>query len=452
MIEPMLTLSIDDLLRQHGVREVECLIPDINGVPRGKALPARSFAAGQELRLCRAVAIHTVTGDWADYAFSGEGDPDMILKPVEGSLRRVPWSRQPRALAIHDCIDLDGQPTPFAPRNVLKAVLDRYAARGWSPVVAPELEFYLFAPNTDPHQPFAPPHSLHSRHESGGLGFTLTSLQDQSAFWDEVLAALEALGIQGDTFVHELGPSQFEINLLHGHALDLADQTFLFKHALREIGFKHGLQVVFMAKPLSGKAGSAMHIHQSVVDADGRNIFSAADGSATPAFYQFIAGQQSLTPALMPLFCPYVNSYRRFAAHMAAPINLSWGYDNRTVGIRIPRSGPAARRVEHRIAGCDANPYLVLAACLAAGLYGIEAELSPTAEAVGTVFNQDADTGPALPRTLESALERLANSDAACALLGEAFVRTFVAVKETELASFWHEVTPWERQYLAALV
>lgn len=437
-------------LASQQIREVECIVPDINGFPRGKGMPAAAFAKGAELRLCRAVAIHTATGDWADYQFSGEGDPDMKLLPLLDTLRPVPWSSQPRAMALHDCVDLDGQPTPIAPRNVLKNVLAQYAEHGWLPVVAPELEFYLLAPNLDPNQPLSPPASRNGRHEHGGEGFTLSGLNDHAGFWDDVYAALKTLDIPGDTFVHELGPSQYEINLMHGDPLRVADQTFLFKYALREIGFKHGLQVVFMAKPLAGQPGSSMHLHQSVVDAAGNNIFSAADGSATPYFEQFIAGQQVGIAELMPVFCPFVNSYRRFAKHMAAPVNLSWGYDNRSVGIRVPLSGPAARRVENRIPGCDANPYLSLAASLATGLHGMRAKLKPTDAADGTVFNQ-VSTAPELPTTLDQALQQMHQSKLARALLGDVFVDAFVAVKQVELDSFWQEITPWERRYLAAL-
>ncbi|WP_199065275.1 glutamine synthetase family protein [Chitinimonas sp. BJB300] len=441
---------ITTFINQHGIREVECLVADINGVPRGKTMPAKAFANGQELRLCRAVAIHTVTGDWADYRFSGEGDPDMKLLPLYDTLKPVPWAGKPRALALHDCEDLDGKPTPIASRNVLKQVLARYAEHGWQPVVAPELEFYVFAPNVDPNDPFEAPDKGNGRREDGQQGFSLGGLNDLGPFWDDVYSALETLGIVGDTFVHELGPSQYEINLVHGDALKLADQTFLFKYALREVGYKHGLQVVFMAKPLAGQPGSSMHIHQSVVDDKGHNIFSNANGEPTELFSCFIAGQQALIPELMPLLCPHVNSYRRFAKHMAAPVNLSWGHDNRSVGIRIPRSNAAGRRVENRIAGCDANPYLALAASLAAGLYGMTDKLQPCAEAIGTVFKQE-DTGPELPRTLESALLAMQSSQRVRDLLGDEFIDAFVAVKEVELDSYLNEVSPWERRFLAPL-
>ncbi|WP_223879255.1 glutamine synthetase family protein [Chitinimonas arctica] len=307
------------------------------------------------------------------------------------------------------------------------------------------------SPQPRPERPLYPPKSRNGRREDGQQGFSMGGLNDLGAFFDEVYTALAALGIPGDTFVHELGPSQYEINLLHGDALLLADQAFLFKYALREVGFKHNLQVVFMAKPLAGQPGSSMHIHQSIVDGEGRNIFSAPDGSATPLFEQFIAGQQKLIPELMPLFCPHVNSYRRFAKHMAAPVNLSWGHDNRSVGLRIPRSSPVARRVENRIPGCDANPYLALAASLASGLHGMEQGLQATPEATGTVFNQAEDTGPQLPRSLEAALAAMHGSAVARSLFGDEFIDAFVAAKEVELDSFLNEVTPWERRYLAAL-
>lgn len=439
--------QLAEFLQQHGVREVECLIPDLNAYPRGKALPAAAFAAGQELRMARAVAIHTVTGEFPDYRFYGERDPDMRLVPDYETLKLVPWATEPRALVINDCVDLDGKPTAISSRNILKSVLARYEERGWSPVVAPELEFYLLAQNPDPNQPLTPPVGRSGRPEYGQAGFSFGALNEFHGFFDDVHRALADLGIPGDTFVHELGPSQFEINLVHGDALKLADLTFLFKYTLREIGFRHGLYVVFMAKPMGGKPGSSMHLHQSVVDRDGRNIFSKADGEPSDAFYHFIGGLQHCLPELMPLLCPHINSYRRFAKHMAAPVNLSWGYDNRSVGLRIPLSGPAARRVENRIPGCDANPYLALAASLASGLYGIDSALPAGEEAHENVFYQE--SCDSLPCSLEVALSAMQHGKIARELFGDEFVNAFVAAKQVELDSFQLEVTPWERRFLA---
>ncbi|MDN0076943.1 glutamine synthetase family protein [Crenobacter sp. SG2303] len=449
MSKPTVPSHVAAFLEKHRIREVECLVPDLNGYPRGKVLPAAAFAAGQELRVARAVAIHTVVGDFPDYRVYGERDPDMRLVPDYERLHLVPWAAGGRrALAIHDCHDLDGTLTPIASRSVLKTVLKRYADLGWQPVVAPELEFYVLAPNPDPSQPLTPPAARCGRTEIGHSAFSFGALNEFADFFDDLHGALDKLGIHGDTFVHELGPSQFEINLKHDDALELADQTFLFKYALRETGLKHGLYVVCMAKPIAGAPGSSMHIHQSLVDLkNGRNLFSQADGEDSPLFRHYIAGLQTCLPSLMPLMAPYVNSYRRFTKNMAAPVNLSWGLDNRSVGLRVPLSGPEARRIENRLPGCDANPYLALAASLAAGLYGIENELEPTAPAEGNVFYRD--DRPELPRSLDSALERMASSDIPGKLLGDEFAAAFIAAKEVELESYLLEVTPWERRYLA---
>jgi len=440
--------QVGDFLKKHNVREVECLLPDLNGYPRGKVLPAAAFAAGQEVRIARAVAIHSVTGAFPDYRFYGERDPDILLRPDYATLRLAPWSGGKRALAIHDGEDLNGQPTAIAARSVLKQVLARYAEHGWHPIVAPELEFYVLAPNPDPNQPLTTPAGPNGRAEIGHSAFSFSALNELAGFWDDFQHALEMLGVQTDTFVHELGPSQFEINLKHGDALKLADQTFLFKYALRETGLQHGLLVVCMAKPIAGAPGSSMHIHQSLLDAQsGHNLFTMDDGADSPLFMHYIAGLQTCLPELMPLIAPHMNSYRRFAKHLAAPVNVSWGVDNRSVGLRIPLSEAGARRIENRLPGCDANPYLALAASLAAGLYGIENGLPPSVASEGCEFYED--SASCLPRSLDMALQRMAEGELAQLLFGAEFVQAFIAAKEVELESFLNEVTPWERRYLA---
>ncbi len=436
-----------EAIRALQPREIECVIPDLNGLPRGKALPAEAFLAGQELRMARAIAIYTATGDFPDVKYTGESDPDMQLKPDYATLRPVPWARTPRMLAIHDCVDLDGKETPIASRQVLKNVLRQYAAHGLQPIVAPELEFYLFALNPDPNQPFSLPLTREGRQEQGASAFTFHALNAFDGFFDELYQALPLLGIRSDTFVHELGPGQFEINLLHGNALDLADQTFLFKYALREIGLKHNLNVVFMAKPLAGAAGSSMHLHQSVIDTTGHNVFSLPDGQPSALFFHFIAGLQQCLPDLMPMLCPSVNSYRRFVRYMTAPVNFAWSYDNRSAGLRIPLSHPAARRVENRLPGSDANPYLALAASLAAGLYGMLNQLMPTPAAEGDIY-RDAQNDGRLARSLDMALIRMAEQKTAERLFGSAFTSAFIAAKQVELDAFLSEITPWERRYL----
>jgi glutamine synthetase len=429
-----------------GVRDVECLFPDVSGYPRGKLMPAAAFAAGAELRIAQAIPMQCVTGDYSYDPIFPDQDPDILLVPDYASLRLAPWSSGPRAMAIHDCFELDGSPCQFAPRTLLKDVLARYAQRGLRAVVAPEIEFYLTAPNDDPAQPLAAPLMRGRSREAGQSAFSLDTLNGHAAFWDEFRAALDTLGIRADTWIHEVGLTQFEINLLHDDPLVVADQAFLFKYAAKEIALRHGMNAVFMAKPIAGQPGSSMHLHQSVVDAHGRNVFSDAQGGESLVFRQFIAGLQANLPDLMLLFAPFVNSYRRFVKGSQAPVNVHWGHDNRTAGLRIPNSGPAARRVENRVAGADANPYLVIAATLAAGLDGIERALPPTEPLESSAYEQP----HALARSVEAAHADWVASAAAVRLFGQRFATAYGAVKAVEFESWLGEIGAWERRFLVA--
>ncbi|HEY8973508.1 MAG TPA: glutamine synthetase family protein [Burkholderiaceae bacterium] len=427
-----------------GISDVECLFPDVSGYPRGKLMPASAFAAGAELRIAQAIPMQCVTGDYSYDPIFPDQDPDVALVPDYATVRPVPWAGVPRALAIHDCFELNGEPCRFAPRSILRDVMARYEKRGLRAVVAPEIEFYLTAPNDDPAQPLRAPAMRGGRAEVGQSAFSLNTLNEHAVFWTEFRAALDTLGVQADTWIHEVGLTQFEINLLHDDPLAVADQAFLFKYAAKEVALKHGLNAVFMAKPIAGQPGSSMHLHQSVVDADGRNVFSNADGGESLLFRQFIAGLQANLPSLMLLFAPFVNSYRRFVRQSQAPVNFHWGYDNRTAGLRIPRSGPAARRVENRVAGADANPYLVIAATLAAGLDGIERALPPSDPMDDSAYEQ----AHMLPRSLITAIESFAGDGVATRLFGERFVRGYASTKEAEYESWLAEIGAWERRFL----
>lgn len=438
--------ALAELLR--GVDEIECVTPDLNGVPRGKVMTAEGFFEGRRLQLARGVLLQCMMGGYPAARFYGSDDGDLALNAEPTQIHRLPWADTPRALAICDADELDGGSSGLSTRGLLKQVIARYAAHGWQPVVATELEFFVFARNADPLQPFQPPLGLDGRREDGGSAFSVSSNNGLRPFFREVYQCMAALGLPRDTFMHEMGVSQFEINLLHGDPLLLADQTFLFKHLLKEVALKHGLTVVCMAKPLAHTPGSSMHIHQSVVEqGSGQNIFSAADGQATPAFYQFIAGQQAAMADFTLLFAPHVNSYQRLCHPYASPNNACWSEDNRAAGLRIPASAPVARRVENRLPGADANPYLALAASLAAGLYGMEQRLQPSAPIQGEFEVPDE---LALPCTMHAAIERLKRSDLALELFGKEFIEGYIASKTMELTSFFDEITPWERRVLAA--
>jgi glutamine synthetase len=278
--------------------------------------------------------------------------------------------------------------------------------------------------------------------ETGQSAFSTDALDDLAGFWTDLRRTLEVLEIGTDTWVHEMGRCQYEINLVHGDALSLADQAFLFKYATRRVAARHGLTAVFMAKPITGQPGSSMHVHQSVVDGQGRNIFSDAGGGEAPAFAHYLGGLQRYLPDLMLLFAPYVNSFRRYTRATQAPTDLSIGHDSRLAGLRIPRSTPAARRVENRLAGADANPYLVIAATLACGLAGIEERIDP--------LDPTRLALTPLPRELGTACRRMAESPHAGRLLGEDFVRAYVLAKELEHEDFLAEVSAWELRTLAA--
>ncbi|MCP1417566.1 glutamine synthetase [Pseudomonas laurylsulfativorans] len=446
----MTTVGLSSLAqRLTGIDEVECVTPDLNGVPRGKVMTSEGFLDGRRLQLARGVLLQCIMGGYPPARFYGSDDGDLALIPDPAQIHRLPWSNPPRALAICDADELGTTTSSnLSTRGQLKAVIARYAARGLAPVVATELEFFVFAPNTDPNQPFQPPLGLDGRREDGQSAFSVSSNNGLRPFFNEVYACMAALGLPRDTFMHEMGVSQFEINLLHGDPLLLADQTFLFKHLLKEVALKHGLSVVCMAKPLAHTPGSSMHIHQSVVDiGSGRNVFSDEAGQETATFRHFIAGQQACMADFTALFAPNVNSYQRLCHPYASPNNACWSHDNRAAGLRIPASLPVARRVENRLPGADANPYLAIAASLAAGLHGIENALEPSAPIQGEFEVPD---NLSLPCTLHAALERLKRSQLAKELFGAEFIEGYIASKTLELTSFYDEITPWERRVLAA--
>lgn len=447
----MLTSTELAALREQlsGVVEIECVTADLNGIPRGKVMTVEGFLSGRRLQLARGVLLQCVMGGYPAPRFYGSDDGDLVLNAVPGQVHVLPWSKPPRALAICDADELTGQGSGLSTRNLLTRVVGRYWAKGLEPVVATELEFFIFDRNGDPHQPFQPPVGADGRRESGFSAFSVSSGNGLRPFFEDVYRCMDAVGIPRDTFMHEMGTSQFEINLIHGEPLLIADQTFLFKHLLREVALQHGLLAVCMAKPLAHTAGSSMHIHQSVVDTQGRNIFTAEDGEATPAFYQFIAGLQACLADFTLLFAPNINSFQRLCNPYASPNNACWSYDNRSAGLRIPASGPEARRVENRLPGADANPYLALAASLAAGLHGLERQLQPSEPVTGEV---EAPPELLLPDSLQEALRRLRGSRQAREVFGEEFIDGYLACKALELGDFLGEITPWERRVLATQI
>jgi glutamine synthetase len=241
-----------------------------------------------------------------------------------------------------------------------------------------------------------------------------------------------------------MGPAQFELNFLHGDAVALADQVFLFKRTVKEAAIAHEMHATFLARPISEEAGSALHIHQSIVDGKGNNIFSKKDGGPSDLFMSYIGGLQKYMPEALLIFAPYPNSYRRFLSYDASPVNLSWAIDNRTVGLRVPDSAADSRRVENRVAGSDVNPYLALAGTLACGYLGMSEGLKPKAPIEGSAYDQPFSLHP----FMYEAIKAMESSDAMRKVLGDKFVDLYCVVKSDECREFQEIVTPWEREVL----
>ena len=438
--------DIQQFLKDHGITEVEALVSDMAGVARGKVMPAEKYAEDEGMRLPESIFLQTVTGEYpSDDSSIHPSEIDIALTGDPKTIRVVPWAAEPTAQVIHDCVYDDGRPVPMAPRHVLRRVLDLYDAKGWRPVVAPELEFFLVEPNTDPDYPLKPPVGRSGRPEIGRQAYSIAAVNEFDPLFDDIYAFCEAQDLDIDTLFHEAGAAQMEINLNHGDALDLADQAFLFKRTAREAALRHKMYATFMAKPLAGEPGSAMHIHQSIIDKKTKqNVFSNPDGTPSALFFSHIAGLQKYLPAAMSLFAPNVNSYRRITRYLSAPINVQWGYDNRTAGLRVPMSSPAARRVENRVGGADANSYLAIAASLACGYLGMVEGLKPTEPISGSAH----DLPFALPRTLAEALKLLRECKPLVEVFGDRFVRAYTAVKENEYETFSQVISSWEREHL----
>jgi len=437
------------LIARHSIAHVECFVTDLNGIARGKVIPAQKFLKALEDRalfLPSSAFLLSVEGRYTGHVDVDFGyqDPDMRLVPDLSTLCVSPSASVPTALVIADPFHMDGRPWMASPRQVLRAVLSLYAARGWRPMVAPEVEFYLCAPNPDPNQPLKTPVGPNGRAEAVQHPYDLQALGQYDSFIRRLYDYAKAANLPVDTLIHESGSGQLEINMLHGDAIELADKVVLFKRLARDAAAKDGAQATFMAKPLPEHAGSSMHLHVSLVDGAGRNLFADASGNDTEMFEHFIGGLQTYLPETVPLYAPNPNSYRRIRPGHSAPANVEWSHDNRTCGLRVPLAAPVARRIENRLPGADADPYLALAGTLLCGYLGVEEKRQRTAEAFGNAYRKRST----LPRGPAAALERLANCEPVRKLLGEDFYASYLRVKEVELDIFEGVVTPWERDHL----
>ena len=436
-----------EYINGRAVEEVEIIIPDLAGTSRGKAMFAQKFQPDGTFFLPVSLFYQTISGEYVDMEIKNQWtEKDVVLVPDMSTATAVPWAETPTVQIICDMQVREGEPLGIAPRTVLRRVLDAYDALGLKPVVAPEVEFYLTKPSVDPNEPVEPPVGRTGRKGFSKQVYSMTAVDEFGAVVDTIYDYADEQGLQIDTVIQEGGAGQIEINLDHGDPMNLADQVFYFKRTIREAALAHGVFATFMAKPMRDEPGSAMHLHQSIIDKkSGKNIFSQDDGTPTDAFRHFIGGTQTYLMQTVPLLAPYVNSYRRITVDgQSAPANLEWAADNRTTGIRVPHSGPDARRVENRVIGMDTNPYLAIAASLACGLLGMRNKIEPRAEAVNEVWEVE----DALPSSLNTALALFEDAKEIWEVLGPEFCQLFLDIKRAENEEYQREISPWERRHL----
>ena len=436
-----------DYIKDTRLEEVECIISDTTGISRGKCMPARKFGRLDPMYLPDSIFYQTVTGSYVDIdeIENQYTEGDMLLTPDFSSATAAPWTGDITLQIIHDVTDSTGKPMPLIPRNVLKRVLSFFEADGLVPVVAPEMEFFLVARNTDPNQPITPKLGRTGRPAASMQAYSMSAVDEYGPVIDDIYDFAEAQGFEIDTIIQEGGAGQVEINLKHGDAVKLADEVFYFKRLIKEAALRHDCYATFMAKPMGDQPGSAMHIHHSVLDAKtGKNIFNDAKSQPTEAFGHFIAGLQTYLPAATPFIAPYVNSYRRYVANFSAPINLEWAENNRTTGIRVPISEPESRRIENRVVGMDCNPYIGLAASLACGYLGLKNKLIPRKAVTGEAYDANRD----IPTSLREALNLLDESAEMMDIMGPEFTAVYKAAKHKELEDFQEVISPWEREHL----
>jgi glutamine synthetase len=437
--------------------EFDFFITDLNGNLRGKRIPATAMkkVMKEGVKLPRSVVGFDFWG--ADVLDNGlvfeTGDSDGVCLPVSDKAIPVPWAESPREQILAMMFNPDGSAFEADPRQVLKRVVDRFRARGLRPVMATELEFYLMDGESETTQrPMPPLLADGGRRLSNTEGYAVEEMDGFSAFFADIREACDLQGIDADTIVAEMGPGQFEINLNHvDDPMSAADQAILFKRLVRGVSRNHGYAATFMAKPYADQSGNGFHVHFSLLDEAGQNVFDDGTEQGSIMMKQAVAGMMKTMPDTMLTLAPNQNSYRRFMPGAHAPTFASWGYENRTVALRIPESPCVARRIEHRVAGADANPYLVLASVLAGALYGIENGLEPTDPVEGDAYSE-IDESMMLPNKWEDATDAFENSAVLREYLGEEFQRVYTAAKRQEQRLLNERITDVEYEaYLGLL-
>ncbi|WP_050602047.1 glutamine synthetase family protein [Ruegeria sp. 6PALISEP08] len=422
-----------DLSALHNFRVAAC---DLNGQMRGKRVPP-DYADKLEKGAVRMpfsalnVDLWGADIDGSPLVFE-TGDADGVLRPTERGPVPVPWLESETALVPMSLFDDEGNPFAGDPRHALSDMLDRYALRGWSVVAATELEFTLIDASGPQPQPPMNPNT--GRRLSDEAVLSVAEMDAFEAFFTDLYDGCADMDIPAQTAISESGIGQFEINLNHQDAMRCADDTWLFKALTRGLARKHGFAATFMSKPYADDAGNGMHVHFSVLDQDGRNVFDNGGTEGTDILHSAVAGCVAAMPGSTLIFAPHGNSYTRLIPGAHAPTGACWAYENRTAAIRIPGGAPAARRIEHRVAGGDINPYLMLTAVLGAALVGIEDGLQPPAPITGNAY--DIADLPLLMPDWSTAIDRFDSDPLVARLFPADLIRYLTMTKRQEVTRF----------------
>lgn len=428
------------------IRFVEVFFTSMTGVPRGKRLRIHELPAIYEYGRFLPGSLLVVDTTGADCEATGlvwqDGDADRRARPVPGTLRPAPWLGPDVAQVMLSMYELDGTPNDLDPRVVLRQVLDRFAADGLTPVVACELEYYLVDPERAADGSLQAARAPGARRPVHIEVYGLPELAEHGPFLSELWDTADLLGVPLEGAISEFAPGQVELTLKHKpDALAAADDAVIYKRAAKGVALRHGCEATFMAKPWAERAGSGFHLHVSFNDAEGRNLCASEDPAGSELLRHAIGGMQALLGETMAILAPNANSYRRFKANSYAPVAPIWGVNNRTVSLRVPAGLAPTRHVEHRVAGADANPYLVLAAVLAGAHHGIANRIDPGPPVTGDGYAAAAQSKARLPSNWFAAVDLFEGSKTLREYLGDRFVDMFVSVKRTEQARFFEVVT-----------
>ncbi|AEX99792.1 glutamate--putrescine ligase [Oceanimonas sp. GK1] len=437
------------LERNPDINSIDLMIGDINGVIRGKRIPRDSLLKAYEEGVCLPASLFAldINGNTIEETGLGldQGEGDRLCFPVPGTLSRVPWQDRPCAQVLMSMYENDGSPFVYDPRHVLQRVLDRFATLGLTPVVAVETEFYVIDRERDRDHQLQPPLSpVSGKRDRQCQVYSLSDLDDYCDFLESIQHAALIQNLPVDTAIAECAPGQFEINLKHRpDAMQACDEAVLLKRLIKGVAARHSMEATFMAKPYNQEAGSGTHIHVSLVDSEGNNRCCGDDDHplGSELLQQAVAGVLALMPESMVVFAPNANSYRRFQPGFYVPMSQTWGADNRTVAVRIPGGNPAARRLEHRVAGADVNPYLLVASILAGIHYGLTHRLSAPEPVTGNAY---ASHPPSLPNSWIQALDQWQRNEILPEYLGQEFCRVYHANRYGERQLFMRHVSSQE--------